>query len=45
MSEFLSSLLSKALMSLLQTIVNELAAMIVRTAYARYGRTTPAMAF
>ena len=45
MSEFLSSLLSKALMTLVQTLVNELAMMILRSAYARYGRTAPAMAF
>ncbi|WP_157963960.1 hypothetical protein [Actinocorallia populi] len=45
MSEFLSSLLSKALMTLVQAIVNELAVMIVRSTYARHGRTAPAMAF
>ncbi|MEO3784625.1 hypothetical protein ABGB12_14915 [Actinocorallia sp. B10E7] len=45
MSEFLSSLLSKVLMSLLQTIVSELAMMIFRAGYAQYGRTAPAMAF
>ncbi len=45
MSEFLSSLLAKALMSLLQTILTELATMITRAAYTRYGRTGTAMAF
>jgi hypothetical protein len=44
-SDFLSSLLAKALMSILQTILTELTAMIVRTAYARYGMAAPARAF
>lgn len=45
MPEFLSSLLSKVLMSVLQALVSELAMMIFRTTYARYGRTAPAAVF
>jgi hypothetical protein len=44
-TEFLTSLLAKALTSLLQTIVTELAMMLVRASFARYGRVSPAMAF